>query len=177
MKIKERLPGTPALIVGIAVLALMIFLLYIQVGALRVAWQNVSNEKASLAQVQARLQDLLAAREQFDGLQELLLRFDRLVPAKPEESVLLGDLETAANAAGADFNQIHFDNLITQKGYVEMPLKLTFIGRYQELLNLMDRLQNGPRVIRIDEIKLDKGAQDSLRLRADITASAFYSPR
>ena len=177
MNIKERLPGTPVLIAGIAVLIFLVFILYIQVGALQSAWQDVATEKTSLAQVQLRLQDLLAAREQFNGLQELLNRFDRLVPAQPEESVLLGDLETAADAANTDFNQINFDNLVAQKGYVEMPLKLTFMGRYQELISLVDRLQNGPRVIRIDEIKLGKDVQDPLLLRADITASAFYSSR
>ena len=177
MNIKDRLPGTPVLIAGFVVLAFLIFLLYIQIGALRTAWQEVSTEKTSLAKVQSRLQDLLAAREQFDGLQELLNRFDRLVPDQPDESDLLGDLETAADAACTDFNQIRFNNRVTQKGYMEMPLELTFIGRYQELLNLVDRLQNGPRVIRIDEIKLSKSNQDQLRLKADITASAFYSPR
>ena len=177
MNIKERLPGTPVLIAGFAALAFMVFILYIQVGSLRVAWQDVSTERTSLAQVQTLLQNLLVSKEQYDGLRELLIRYDRLVPVRPDESVMLGDLETAADATGTDFNQIHFDNLVTKQGYLEMPFKLTFIGRYQELTGLVDHLQNGPRVIRIDEIKLGQGNQDSLRLKADITASAFYSPR
>ena len=177
MNIKERMPGTPLLIAGVVALVFLAFLLYVQIGALRTAWQNLSIEKTSLTQVQAHLQVLLGAREQYDGLQELLIRFNRLVPAQPDESVLLDDLQIVANASSTDFNQIQFDNRVNQQGYVEMPIKLTFMGRYQELLNLVERLQNGPRVIRIDEIKLGKGNQDQLRLRADITASAFYSPR
>jgi type IV pilus assembly protein PilO len=177
MDIKDRLPELPVLIVGIVVFVFLIFLLYLQIGVLRSAWQDVSAEQSSLAHVQSVLQDRLAAKQQYEGLRELLNRFDRLVPAQPEENVLLADLERAADEAGADFNQINFDNRVNKSGYVEMPLKLTFTGRYQELLNLVDRLENGPRVMRIDEIKLAKDGQELLGLKADLTASAFYSPR
>lgn len=177
MNLKERIPGNVVLIIGVAGLALLVFLLYMQIGALQAAWQEVATETTSLNQVQLRLQGLLTAREQYSGLQELLHRYDSLMPAKPEEKALLNILETTAEETGTIFNQIQFDGRITQQGYVEMPIKLSFTGRYQGLINLIDHLQNGPRDIRIDEIKLAKGSQDQHELKVDITASSFYSSR
>ncbi|MEW6276901.1 MAG: type II secretion system protein GspM [Bacillota bacterium] len=162
------------IILGVLALGCMLFLIFVQVNALRAAQDAAAGEKAALARDQARLQQLSRLKEQAPLLRAQLARAERLLPAAPAEAALLNDIKDAANKSGARVVQIRFENRAAKQGYVEMPLKVTFEGRYQGLLNLLAELRAGPRALRVDGVKIGKGEQELPSIKAEITASAFY---
>ncbi|MGC7847692.1 type 4a pilus biogenesis protein PilO [Desulforudis sp. 1088] len=153
----------------------MLFLLYLQFGALRAARDAVTEERMALARDQTRVQQLIKMKADAVGVQEQLNRLERMMPAEPDEDVLLADLQAAAEAAGLCLRQVRFEERVTGQGYVEMPFKLALEGRYSEVLDLLAGLRDGPRAVRIEELKLARLNEDSSEIRADIAASAFYA--
>ncbi|MEG3068017.1 MAG: type 4a pilus biogenesis protein PilO [Syntrophaceticus schinkii] len=64
-----------------------------------------------------------------------------------------------ADKSKTDLLQVRFEKRIPKKGYDEMPIKLTFEGRYHGLLILLDNLQNWERNVRVNEVKVGKGSR------------------
>jgi type IV pilus assembly protein PilO len=117
---------------------------------------------------------MIEARDQELVLKESLAALGRLMPAEPQESTLINTIQGMADDCGIQFQQIQFEKRVPKQGYVEMPVKFTFQGRYNGLLALLDKLQKGSRAVRIDEVKVGKGKEDLPQIKVDVTASAFF---
>lgn len=161
-------------LLGIVAVGCMLFLLYFQWGALNQARDEMAAEQQSVQIAQTRLQSLLAIREQAPVWEARLAKAERMIPGAPDENQLVKDLQSAAGQANTRLLEVRFDEYAAQDGYTEIPVRIAFEGRYHGLLDLLENLRNGPRTIRIDEIKTGKGDGEPPRIRADITASAFY---
>lgn len=172
-QLKELLQ--PAL--GIVALALILVLIFNQYGALKQAREKVAEEQLALARVQAQLSDLEQAKAQAAELEQQFARYELMMPANPGEGVLISTLRSYAEDTGANFVSISFGERVNKSGYNEMPVELVFEGSYHQLLRLLNRLQAGQRIIRIDELKVTRGGQGLTVIKADIVASAFYAPR
>ncbi len=160
-------------ILAVITVTLMFLLLYIQFGALRAARDAVTEERAALARDQTRVQQLIKMKADAVGVQEQLNRLERMMPAEPDEDILLADLQAVAEACGLRLTQVRFEERVTKQGYIEMPFKLVVEGRYPELLDLLAGLRDGPRAVRIAELRIARLSEESPEIRADITASAF----
>lgn len=159
---------------GIIALVGIAFLTYTRVDDLRSARDTVAAEQAAVAGAEAQLQSLIKARDQASVLKKRLDAFDRLIPAEPKESALINEIQGMADGDGVRFLQIRFEKRAPKQGYVEMPVKIAFQGRYHGLLALLDNLQNGDRAVRIDEVKVGKGKEELPQIKAEVTASAFF---
>lgn len=159
---------------GIIVLVGIAFMIHARVGALRNARETLAAEQATLAGDEAQLQAMIEARDQELVLKESLAALGRLMPAEPQESTLINTIQGMADDCGIKFQQIQFEKRVPKQGYVEMPVKFTFQGRYNGLLALLDKLQKGSRAVRIDEVKVGKGKEDLPQIKVDVTASAFF---
>jgi len=175
----KKLSGKDTLMVALGFIAflLIIFLFYTQLGALKEARVALQQESQAFDQTQARLQELLQMRDQAASLEEQAEGMERLLPTKPEEDQLMLDIDTICEDAGVELKQIRFEKRVDQKGYIEMPLKMTFEGGYYSVLSLLNQMQEGPRALRLDEVKVVQGGQNQSGLKADIAASAFYAAR
>ncbi len=157
------------------VLAGMIFLIYNQLMAARAAYGSLAAEQAALSRDRDRLDQLVWLKNRAGEMKERVARFDHMMPREPEEHSLLDDVRAAANSCGAQLAQIRLEERVSGQGYVEMPFKATFEGRYHNLASLLEEIKKGPRAVRIDEVKMGKGQRDLPYIRMEITASAFYA--
>ncbi|MDI6709558.1 MAG: type 4a pilus biogenesis protein PilO [Bacillota bacterium] len=153
--------------------AAVVFLLSSQVRALNTARGMVAEEQAGFARAEARLQDLIRAKDRAADLEKQFNQSNRLLPPEPDENVLIADLQAESDRAGIHFLQIRFEQRMSRQSYIEMPFKGTFEGRYHNLLSLLAALREGPRALRIDEVKVLQGPMGPPQIRAEITASAF----
>lgn len=163
-----------SVVLGVAILACMIFLLYNQTGTLQEARAQVEQEELALQQEEARLLNLIALSKQASELEERKARAEALLPPLPKENTLITGMLDLGVTSKTDLLQVRFGERIPQQGYDEMPINLTFEGRYHGLLILLDNLQNWQRNVRIDEVKIGKGKDDYPWVKADLTAAAFY---
>ncbi|WP_027365569.1 type IV pilus inner membrane component PilO [Desulfotruncus alcoholivorax] len=170
MQRKDKL----VLLSGVAVLLLVCFLLFNQINALKSARAELAANRDALAQARTRLQNLIQLKDKSAELREKSAQIEKALPAGPGENNLIEQINSIFAQAGVDLLQINFQERVTQKGYVEMPLNLTCRGSFNDLFNLITGLQNGTRAMRIDAVKLAKDSQDPAYLKADLSVSVFY---
>jgi Tfp pilus assembly protein PilO len=144
-----------------------------QVHALAYAMNAAANEQLAIAQAEARLQILLQYKANESILKERMARAERLIPVEAAEGTLVKDIQATADLANTKFVQVRFDKYIPGQEYTTIPLQISFEGRYQGLLVLLDSLRDRSRAVRVDEIRIGQGNQALPQIKADIKANAF----
>ena len=79
----------------------------------------------------------------------------------------------AANFSGIRFVQVRFQPRTVQESYVEMPLTITFEGRFRELLTLLEVLRIGDRIVNVDFVRVGQGQDGFPQIRVEMTGKAF----
>ncbi|MEW5952884.1 MAG: type 4a pilus biogenesis protein PilO [Bacillota bacterium] len=175
---KMRAPSTAMVAaIGVAVLALMLFLVYSQVMALKTARQAVADEQGAYAAARQRLQELILIKDNASVMEEKLRRYEHMLPNTPDENTLIDMLGNYGSASGTKLLSVRFGAREDRGEYTEMPVEIAYEGRYHDLLELLAQLQSGERALRIEAVKIGRGRDDLPRVRVDIDASAFFVPR
>lgn len=173
-EIKKQQQTVITVVLGVAILACMIFLLYHQINTLKEARAVVEQEQISLQKEESRLNYLIQLSKQADELEQRKKYLAELVPPLPNENLLITGIQGLADQSDTDFLQVRFENRIYKEGHEEMPVILTFEGRYHGLLTLLDNMQTWNRALRINEVKVTRGRDDLPQIQAEIKAAAFY---
>lgn len=163
-----------AVVLGVIALGLMIFLIYIQVTAYQATRQAISEEEAAIAKAKARVEELRQLAAQAEELREQEALLSRLIPTQPEEDRLIEEIRGMAVAAETRLLEFRLDEPVEKDEYTEVPLELAFEGEYRDLLALLASLAEGPRAVRLDEIKVSRGAACLAGVKADVEAAVFY---
>ena len=114
--------------------------------------------------------------EHAEEVKKQMESYEHLMPQTPEENSLINDVKALANRSGVQLSKIKFEERVNKQSYVEMPFKLTFEGCYHNLLNLLQEMRNGPRALRIDDIKISKGQKELPSIKVELTACSFHTP-
>ena len=162
------------IVLGVAIMACMLFLLYNQTNALKEARAAAETEEKAYQSEQERLNNLIKLSKQAPALKERKARVEALIPPLPNENLLIIGIQGLADKSKTDLLQVRFEKRVAKQGYEEMPVKLTFEGRYHGLLILLDNMQNWNRALRLNEVKVSEGRDKLPQIKAEITATAFY---
>ncbi|MFY9272573.1 MAG: type 4a pilus biogenesis protein PilO, partial [Thermacetogeniaceae bacterium] len=141
---------------------------------LKEAREVVEQEQITLKKEQSRLNYLIQLSKQAEELEQRKKYLAELIPPLPDEDLLITGIQGLADQSNTDFLQVRFENRIAKEGYEEMPVILTFEGRYHGLLTLLDNMQTWNRVLRINEVRVSSGRDDLPQIQAEIKAAAFY---
>lgn len=166
---KSELP----LLLGIVALLLVLLLIYKQLGTFNQARLELQTEQEALLQASQNLQALTQVRDQAAHFEEQLLFLEEVMPKKPREDLLIKSVQTMAIESGMELKQIKFETYEARQEHIEIPIKLSLEGQYHGLLNFLESIQNGPRAIRIEEVRIGKGWEIS-SATVELTAKAFY---
>jgi len=169
--------NTTMLALGFISLIIVLLLIYTQLVALKEVKMASQHERLMIDRNQIELQELLYIRDQADYIKKLAGGMERLLPSEPEEDLLMLNIDTICKDAGVELTKISFEQRVEHKDYIEMPLKMTFQGGYHGFISLLSQMQDGPRALRLDEVKVVQDDQYQDGLKTDITASAFYAKR
>lgn len=118
----------------------------------------------------ARLKKLEVVRPQ---LEKALAFLKKQIPERPYEEQILQMLEQKSINNSSDFVLIQFLERVNSNSINEMPLQLTFGGRYKSLVNVLENMASGERLFRIEEIQMTKTDNKSDYIAATISAVAF----
>ena len=129
-----------------ASLVLLIFLLFYVVtisNSLR-TWDQVQNHQRNLIEEYGRNADLIAKKSVYeDQMNQLDTTIELLAAAMPSSSEvpeILEDITMAANRFGLVTSMVTPQSVVTSDLYVELPLKISISGSYQQLMGFLSAL-------------------------------------
>lgn len=153
------------------------FFIYVQLSAFIRIQNKVAQETQELQVLRQQVQVLLKIKADAPLYEQKFAKIDQKIPSNAEQGSLISYIRSEALQTNTQFKQMRFDAQIPQKGYIQIPMKISFEGNFAELTGLLDRLRKGSRGIRVDEVKMSKNGQQSIsKVKAEITATAFYMP-
>jgi len=150
---------------GGAVVLLLVWFMFLwspQGSKLSDAKKRTANAESQSSQLQLRLSRLQAAQKQAPELMATGEELRRAIPATPDLAQFILDANDAATAAGVDFLSISPSPPAPPIGAApsEIHLQVTVTGSYAEVINYLDRLDDLPRLVVIDNLGLTPGGAE-----------------
>lgn len=163
------------LVITSLLLVLGIALNFMQWNTLRDEKIRVEEAQQELDLAQSRLLAMMALEKNKDRLNADYDVVMGLLPSSPSEDGIIRDIQSGADLSGMHFVFIRFGERVKGEGYEEMPVSLSFEGKYHQVLHFLDYLQVYERAVRIDELRVDQSSSDAEKMMVSIVASAFYA--
>ncbi len=120
--------------------------------------------KAEVTDKQARAASLSALKEQQTEIEESISQLLRQLPDETEVPGLLVDISQEGLGAGLEIELLELQAERTTEYYVELPINIKVVGDYNKFGNFVDGVARLPRIVTIQDIKVDKrerGRNDS----------------
>ena len=98
----------------------------------------------------------------------------RQLPSDTEVPGLLEDITRTGLNSGLEFEGIKLLPEITQQFYIELPIQMSVLGRYEDLATFASAVSSLPRIVTLHDFELKPdGASGSSRLRLNILAKTY----
>ncbi len=140
--------------------------------------KDIAQKKAIIAQNEERIRRLDELKAKVRALKEVLAVMREKLPPENEVSGLLLQIQNEVNKSGLilklwkpDKRKPHASGL-----YDEIPITVTLIGGYHNLGVFLDRVAKLPRIVNIQNIKMDgakKDASGAINININCTALTF----
>ena len=160
---------------SILILGALLFLIYQQLTTARALRDDIAEKEQMVAQAEARLATLKELSLKEDEMREELAHLEGLMPSLPLENQVIRQFQAAADEAEIEMIAVRFADRVNGEDFVEMPLNLTFEGRYRQLRMLLSELEKTERAVRVDDIRMGAGREELPWLQVDIRGSVFYA--
>lgn len=173
MKRKEGSSINKIIIAAIVLIAL--FLIGLNVYSF-LQIRSLSNElnisAAKLEERQQKLAELTKIEQKKEDLTAAFETLKKKIPLAPTENQVINTVEEYAEANRADLINLQIGKYKEDGELIQIPLNMSFKGRFSDLVKFLSTLENSERLIRIDGINLTKEADS--KIRADIIALTYY---
>ncbi len=171
----------------VAVKAIACFLLLIAVFGLGYQFQ-LKDRQADLEQ---RAAEEVTLKEQFsskafqaanlDAYKDQMVEMEssfagllRQLPSDTEVPGLLEDVTRTGLNSGLEFEEIKLLPEVTQQFYIELPIQISVLGRYEDLATFASAVSSLPRIVTLHDFELKPDGGDSAsRLRMNILAKTY----
>ena len=98
----------------------------------------------------------------------------RQLPSDTEVPGLLEDITRTGLNSGLEFEGIKLLPEVTQQFYIELPIQMSVLGRYEDLATFASAVSSLPRIVTLHDFELKPdGASGSSRLRLNILAKTY----
>lgn len=174
--IKKITPKKVLIVVlGLAIIGFMIFAMYSQYKIIQKTHDEIATESTLIEKAESNLRVLQTLKEYEDVMLEQISTLEEAIPPTADEFGTILYLEEALEFSHSEINDIRFNNHVAQEDYNEMPIRVSYEGYYHGLVALIDNLQSGKRIVRIDGVRISRGSEGFPHIKADIDISLFYS--
>lgn len=155
----NKLPVTQKLLIlgGLLILifGLYFYFLYVpkskELSGLKVQLSTLESERITK---KATADNLPIFQKEIKRLNEKLKRALVKLPSATEIDQLLIEIPVKASESGLEILGFRPEMEIRKGFYAEVPLSITFSGRYLDAASFFDRLANMPRIVHVDNIML-----------------------
>lgn len=112
-----------------------------------------------------------------DQMKEMETSFGALLkqlPSDTEVPGLLEDITRTGLGSGLEFEQIKLLPEVTQQFYIELPIQISVLGRYEDLATFASGVASLPRIVTLHDFEMIPVAGDSAsRLRMSVLAKTY----
>lgn len=166
--------STVLMILSVIIGLIMIIMTITNIGHVNETKGDITTVENEISSNEKRLASLMLLEEKKGVLEKSKVYLANLIPRTPEEYNVIDYIQNLSRMNKTDFVQIQFEDRKQVNNLNEMPLKLSFEGRYISFIQFLGNLSDGERLIRIDEVTISK-VDDTLGvIKADVTACAFF---
>ena len=165
------------LIASALTIVLLLVLSVFKISHIKETSSAIDNLNTVLHNNKDRLKNLELLRDYLPELENAYKTLNDKIPVSPDKPKLTDLLNKYANESNVTLIQIGFEEESEDDSLNEIPLNLSYEGEYTSIVKMLEKLDYGERLIRIDEIEIISMGSFSTNIKADISAAAFYSGR
>lgn len=170
----KQLNTSSKLIGSVILVVFVVSLLVFQTISIRELNEAITAEEKALESDRARLLHIESIKANYKKSLEKLYTLEAGFPNSPSEESILASLQETSERSLTYFNKISFGKTSPGDGLTKISLAVSYTGNFYCLLDLLDKLKNGSRIIRIESLTVAKEkGKDSLK--AEMQAIAFFS--
>ena len=138
--------------------------------------QITANKIIEGKRIAARLGPL---KEEYAALLEKLAFLEVLLPKEKEIPDLLVMIQDTLTEFNVDFSTFNPQNISWQKDriYGNMPLSMSLTAGYFDLISYLDRIENLPRIIDVQSLRLSKAGGEEDKLNISLNMFAYVLRR
>ncbi len=166
------------IIIGIAVLVLASsgFLTYqMQLKKIKIMKNKIASLESKIAEVNRAKNDIGKFETELQLTYETLGKIYEKLPREKELPELLGKLaELASPFPTKDYVSVTPGNLKELDKYYKLPININMQCTYLNLQNYLQRLENLPRLVKIETIDIKPIKEDTRILRVGLEISIYY---
>lgn len=175
MNNRNRISSYHVLVAASVVLsAFLILLSALKIAEFRSTTKSLDKERLALEQNEQKLMEMMSLEKDRSKLENIVSVLKDKLPESPNEYQLMVQLRNVSLKHDAEFKTIKFEERINHNDMVEMPFSMTVSGKFTSIVELLDDISGGERLIRVDKIKIAKLDGQNGTIQADITASAYH---
>lgn len=164
------------IIAGYALLVGSIFFtIYTQILAYKTSLEGIDIEKELIAKAEKNLEFLNNLQQNEAEMAKQLRVLDEAIPSTANEYETIYYIENALEFPTDELLNINFSSKVQRDDYGELPIKIDFSGYYHGLVAFLNNLQGGPKIVRINGIKISRGSEGFPQIKAEIDLSTFYT--
>lgn len=150
-------------------------------GGAALHWRLVSTRQAALTALEADVRQTAesngaqsAGSGDLPALRKAVARLARRVPPDPNLTSLLGSAGADAGAPGVPEREIVSKPTVAGQPVARVPFVLQFRGSFASTITLLQRLQDGPLLTRVERVVMENESTDGDRpLRVQVEFSTF----
>lgn len=118
--------------------------------------------------------NLEAYKDQMKEMEESFGALLRQLPSDTEVPGLLEDITRTGLGSGLEFEQIKLMPEVTQQFYIELPIQISVLGRYEDLATFASGVASLPRIVTLHDFEIKPAATDeSSILRMSVLAKTY----
>ena len=163
------------LIASALTIVLLLVLSVFKISHIKETTSAIDNLNLVLRNNKERLKELEDLRDYLPELENAYKTLNDKIPVLPDKPKLVEQLNQYSEENDVALLEVDFGEESEKDSLNEIPLKLSFEGEYTSIVKLLENLDYGERLIRIDEIEIDSSGSNIIW--ADVSAVAFYSNR
>jgi len=173
---RQLLKNNLLMVISVAAILIGLGLLLLQTSGANSLRTAIENEKVTLAQSEALLQQRREYQANADLYREKTAKYQVMIPEQPQEEEILRSLRLIAEEYELSVQEIRFDARVANAeiGYVQMPVAITVEGSYSSLIQMLDHLRWSGRIYRVDQVNINLAGETRGAINAVLTANVFY---
>ena len=118
--------------------------------------------------------NLESYKEQMKEMEASFGALLRQLPSDTEVPGLLEDITRTGLGSGLEFEQIKLLPEVTQQFYIELPIQISVLGRYEDLATFASGVASLPRIVTLHDFEMKPVAGDSASiLRMSVLAKTY----
>ncbi len=162
------------LLMSCVVIALLVVLNIWNINRINKINEQIKTETVNLdenKEILGELNELILMKPELEFAHRVLAG---KIPKEPAEYDIIKHIEDLSKLSSSNLVKIQFNDRLKKNNITEMPIELSFNGEYTSLIEFMNNLSIGERLIRIDKIQIYKEEDASGTINVNFTANAFF---